>query len=87
MTYKIVFKKSAEKELLKLPLFVQKKLREALILLSHNPFPDLLVVKKLKGEEDLYRIRVGDYRLIYELQKAIITIVVIRVGHRKDIYR
>jgi mRNA interferase RelE/StbE len=43
--------------------------------------------KKLPGGEDLYRIRVGDYRVIYQVQARIVVVTVIRIGHRRDIYR
>ena len=44
-------------------------------------------VVKLAGEEDLYRIRVGDYRIIYSIQDDQLLILVVKIGHRKDVYR
>ena len=43
--------------------------------------------RKLKGEEHAYRIRVGDYRIIYDVLQEVLVILVLRVGHRKDVYR
>lgn len=86
-TYQLEFAKSARKEFDRLPVRIQDRVLEALTLLSHNPFSELLKVKKLRGAETLYRIRLGDYRVVYEVQKKRLIIVVIKVGHRSDIYR
>ena len=53
--------------------------------LRDDPYPQKCV--KLRGEEDLYRITSGDYRIIYKVQSKKITILVLRVGHRKEVYR
>ena len=42
---------------------------------------------KLQGEDDLYRIRVGDYRIVYEIQDAVLVVLVVQLGHRREIYR
>jgi len=44
-------------------------------------------VKKLEGEEDLYRLRAGVFRVVYQVRDRILLVLVLRVGHRKDIYR
>ena len=44
-------------------------------------------VGKLEGQENRYRVRVGDYRVIYEIQHAVLVVLVIRIGHRREIYR
>ena len=85
--YKIEFVKSAKKEFDRLPGSVQDKITEAFFFLAQNPFSELLKVKKLRGAPNLYRLRVGDYRIVYEVRTAIIVIVVIKIGHRKDVYR
>ena len=84
--YKIIFKKSAYKEYQKLPKQTQKKLDEALEMLAINPLGELLRFKKIRGKENWYRIRIGDYRIIYSPQNEVLVVTVIRVGHRKDIY-
>ena len=84
--YKTEFTKSSIKELKSLPQTAQQKVEEILVLLSTNPFSELLQIKKLKGAENVYRVRFGNYRLIYEVRKNIITIIVIKIGHRKDVY-
>ena len=84
--YEVVFKKSAEKELLRLPTLIQEKMIDAVRLLSMNPFTHLLDTKKLKGADSLFRIRIGDYRLVYSVDGRRVRIVVIRVAHRKGVY-
>ena len=53
--------------------------------LAEEPRPNGCV--KLKGESDLYRIRVGDYRVVYHIEDDILRVLVVRIGHRKDVYR
>lgn len=82
--YTVFITKSAEKELAKLPVQVIIRIREAVIGLTDEPRPS--TCKKLKGFKDLYRIRVGDYRIIYSVQDSILTVEVLKIGDRKDIY-
>ena len=53
--------------------------------LGQNPVPK--DSKKIKGEKELYRLRLGDYRILCFFQNLALTVLVIRVGHRKDIYK
>lgn len=85
--YKIEFTKSAAKEFEALPKPAREKALDALRFLSANPFSDLLKVKKLKGADALFRIRIGDYRIVYEVRASVLVVLVIKVGHRKDVYR
>jgi len=85
--YRVELTKSAKKEFDHLPKQIQRKVVEALTFLTTNPFSELLQIKKLKGSESLYRIRLGDYRLVYEIRKNILLVIVIKIGHRKEIYR
>lgn len=85
--YQVVFKKSAAKELEKLPKRVQNKILDAIQLLAVNPFTELLQIKKMKGAEDLFRIRIQDHRVIYQVEAERVTIAIIKVGHRKDVYQ
>ena len=84
--YEVVFKKSAFKELQALPEKVQQKVIDATQLLSSNPYTELLNIKKLKGAESVYRIRIQDYRLIYSIEKRVAKILVIKIGHRSEVY-
>ncbi len=66
---------------------MQANAAEALQLLSQNPYSELLKIKKLKGAEDLYRIRISDYRIVYEIRNERLVVLVIKIGHRSRIYR
>ena len=84
--FTITINPSALKELSKLPKVTIKKAEKAIDSLANNPRP--IGVKKLKDtKEDLYRVRVGDYRIIYSIEDEIKIIDILRIGHRKDIYK
>ena len=84
--YNIVFDKSAEKDLERLPNTTIKRVVKAIAKLEKEPLP--IGVKKLQAtDEDLYRIRVGDYRIIYSLKEVIKVVNVHKIRHRKEIYR
>ena len=85
--YQVEFVRSAEKEFLRLPKKVRERFAEALKLLAISPFSELLKIKKLKGTEDAFRIRIGDYRMIYQVREEVLIVLVIKVGHRREIYR
>ena len=84
--YTVVFKKSAAKELQGLPSKIQQKILDAVQLLSLNPYTELLQIKKMKGVESLYRVRIQDYRVIYLIENQIIKVTIIKIGHRKEVY-
>ncbi|NJK46070.1 MAG: type II toxin-antitoxin system RelE/ParE family toxin [Pleurocapsa sp. SU_196_0] len=83
-SYTIMFAARVEKALLALPREVQVRIFEQLQALAQNPFP--VGSKKLKNR-DGYRVRVGDYRIIYEVDTKGRLIIIVVVGHRKDIYQ
>jgi mRNA interferase RelE/StbE len=84
--YAITIGQSALKELQRLQKPTVKKIEKAINGLAINPRPS--GVKKLKGNiEDLYRIRSGDYRVVYSIEDEIKVIDIRKIGHRKDIYR
>ena len=85
--FQVVFQKSAFKEYEKLPAKVRQKVDEALEMLSINPYSEVLKFKKIRGKEDHFRMRVGDYRIIYSPQSEKLIVRVIRIGHRKDVYQ
>ena len=84
-TYNIQWKASAKKELKKLNRLDIPKIISAVESLAHKPFP--AKSKKNLGTNHTYRIRVQDYRVIYSVFSEILTIEVIKIGHRKDVYR
>lgn len=83
--YTIEVKRSAQKELSAIPKNFQEKIISAIDALAENPRPE--GVKKLKLSQNLWRIRVGDYRVIYEIEDSLQILEVQKIGHRKDIYR
>ena len=84
MKFQIVLPKSVQKELDRLPDELAGRILARLAGLETNPRP--ADVKKLKGRA-AWRIRVGDYRVIYEIHDHVLQIIVITVGHRREIYR
>lgn len=85
MSYTISIRKEALKELAVLPKKSVAQIKTAIDTLADNPRP--AGCKKLKGQqESLWRIRVGDYRVIYAIEDAIKVVNIRKVGHRKDIY-
>jgi len=84
-SYKINWKKSAYKELRNIHEEYIPKIIDSVEKLSQNPFPS--GVKKLAGSEKTYRLRVGNYRIIYEVEQQGLTIQIIRIRHRKDVYK
>ena len=84
-SYKVEWKNSAYKELQKLPRPIITRVVAAVSELSDEPFPH--GVKKLVGSEFSYRIRIGDYRVVYEVFESRLIIEIVRVRHRKDVYK
>lgn len=84
MPYKIVFKKSVMKDLRDLAKKDLRRIMERIKLLEEDPRPQ--GCEKLSGDSK-YCIRQGDYRILYEVQDKNITVVVVRVGHRKEVYK
>ena len=84
-TYSVLFKASADKALQKLPEKVQQRIALAAGELAAEPRPKGCV--KLEGEDNLWRIRVGDYRVVYTIEDKKLIVLVVRIAHRKDVYR
>jgi len=83
--FEIVAVKSFKKDLKIVPSHVKSKLKDILEKLKENPFS--LPYKKLKGYGDLYRIRIGEYRLIYRVVKMEKKIILLHIVHRQKAYR
>ncbi|MFP5212031.1 MAG: type II toxin-antitoxin system RelE family toxin [Acidobacteriota bacterium] len=83
--YTVEFSRPAQKQLSKLPETIRKKIYARIESLGDNPRPE--GCKKLVGAEPLYRLREGDYRIIYQVEDQVLTILVIRIGHRREVYR
>ncbi len=84
MSWKLQIERKAQKALKKIPDPYKSNLINTIDQLSDNPQPN--GCKKLKGAESLWRIRVNDYRIVYQIKDEQLLILVIRIGHRKDIY-
>ena len=84
MKYSVYIERYAQKQILKLDKSAVLLIRSAIACLGDNPRPVGYI--KLKGE-DAYRIRVGVYRIIYEIDDGKIIVTVVAIGHRKDIYK
>jgi len=82
--YRIEIKRSAAKEIKHLPPLDLKKILAKIESFSENPRPADCV--KLSAEEK-YRVRCGDYRILYAIEDDVLVVTVVRVGHRKDVYR
>ena len=85
MAFRIEWKKSTRKDLRKLPASATDRIVAAVENLAENPFPH--GVEKLSGSEHAYRLRLGDYRIVYEVVTESKLVEIQRVRHRKDVYR
>ncbi|MCB9091308.1 MAG: type II toxin-antitoxin system RelE/ParE family toxin [Halobacteriovoraceae bacterium] len=85
VNYKLKISSSVEKSLKKIPKKDLKKVVELIQTLAIQPYP--IGCRKLSGEEYVYRVRQGNYRVIYEVQDKQLIVLVLKIGHRKDIYR
>jgi mRNA interferase RelE/StbE len=86
MAYAIEFSPAAQRQLRKLDLAIQKRVLRRIERLEKQPRPRS--AKKLQGsKEPLYRIREGDYRIVYTIEDEKLIVLVIRIGHRSEVYR
>ncbi len=85
MNYEVIIPKPVQKQLKSFPNDVQNRLKEKILLLTEDPRP--LGVKKLKGYTNEYRLRVGDYRLRYEIDDQGSVVIILSCRHRKDAYK
>lgn len=83
--YAIQWSPKAVKELADLDNAIIRRIRTAVATLADNPHP--IKSLKLSGSTNQWRIRIGDYRVVYEIHDDRLIVLVIRVGHRKEIYR
>ncbi len=85
MAYRVEIKPQAEKALAKIPNPHRRRIANIIDGLSRTPRPP--GCSKLAGADDAYRIRVGDYRIVYQIEDRVLIVYVIRIAHRKDVYR
>ncbi len=84
VTYQVIIKRSAEKELDGLQETTHKRIVRRLLALEENPRPT--GIKKLQGQES-YRLRVGDYRVLYTIDDNTKQVFILAVGYRREVYR
>lgn len=82
--YSVLIQPSAQKEIERLPKVAQSKVLKALVALTDNPRP--MSCRKLVGA-DAWRVRVGEYRIVYWIEDNVLSVEVVKVAHRKDVYR
>ena len=84
-TYAVALSRRAQRALGSLQRKDQQRIRAAIELLADNPRPPNCIA--LAGEDNVYRVRVGDFRILYEVFDQRLIIHVVRIGHRRDVYR
>ncbi|QOQ39758.1 type II toxin-antitoxin system RelE family toxin [Trueperella pecoris] len=85
MSYRVELTTAAARQIKKLPHEARGRILDALEKLADDPRPR--GAKKLVGEQNAWRIRLGDYRIIYDIFDDILTATIVRAGHRREIYR
>ena len=83
--YSLEISRTAEKQLRKLPAESRRRVARAMLALGGEPHPS--GSRKLTGYDDVFRVRVGVYRIIYSVAGRALVIIILKIGHRKDIYR
>ena len=83
-TYEVRLLVTARRQLLRVPARIRSRVGNAIRALSADPRPPC---KKLAGSSDYYRIRVSDYRVLYEVRDSDVLVLVIKIGHRREVYR
>lgn len=85
MAYTVLLAPAAERQLKTLDKPLQQRITKRLTRLGDNPRPH--GVDKLAGEDNLYRVREGEYRIIYTIQDKELIVLVVKIRHRKEVYR
>jgi mRNA interferase RelE/StbE len=83
--YRVAFAPAADRQLAKLPRRAREMVAAAILTLRSNPRPPGGV--KLAGSDDIWRIRVRDYRVVYAVRDFMLVVTVVKIGHPKDVYR
>lgn len=88
MNYEIVITSSARRELAALPPHIRKRVDKGILSLAENPNPRPPTIIPMRGKpKGLFRLRVGDYRVIFQVIQSTLVVAVIEIGHRREIYR
>jgi mRNA interferase RelE/StbE len=82
---RIEFTPRAERDFKSLDGSIRGRIKQRIDSLGENPYPS--GIKKIAGEDELYRLRVGDYRILYQVKGKILLVLIVGIGHRRDVYR
>jgi mRNA interferase RelE/StbE len=85
MSYEVQILPKAARQIKALSVEVRQDISFTIQSLANEPRP--IGVKKLSGEKDIYRVRVGNYRVLYRIVDKVLVVVVVSVGHRREVYR
>jgi mRNA interferase RelE/StbE len=85
MSYEVQILPKAARQIKALSVEVRQDISLTIQSLANEPRP--IGVKKLSGEKDIYRVRVGNYRVLYRIVAKVLVVVVVSVGHRREVYR
>jgi len=85
VAYTVELAPAAERQLDKLPNEARDRIARALAKLGQTPRPP--GCRKMAGPEGFHRIRIGDYRAIYQIRDAVLVVLVVKIGHRREVYR
>ena len=85
MAYRVEFTPRAARDFKALDGSVRGRIARRIDTLADNPYPQ--GIKKIEGEEELYRLRVGDYRISYQVKGKILLVLIVGIGHRRGVYR
>jgi mRNA interferase RelE/StbE len=84
MSYEVRLSEAAKRSLKRLQPDIQARIVKRLVQLQTAPRPP--DVKKLRAQDNLYRIRGGDYRIVYTIHDRVLTVIVVKIGHRREVY-
>jgi mRNA interferase RelE/StbE len=85
LAYRIELSPRAQRDFKALDGSLRGRIKRRIDSLAENPYPS--GITKIEGEDDLYRLRVGDYRILYQVKGKILLVLIVGIGHRRDIYR
>ena len=83
--YEVEVSRTAERQLRKLPRADRERVVRTMLALADDPFPR--GTRKLTGYDDVYRVRVGRYRILYSVEGGKLVIIILKIGHRREVYR
>jgi len=83
--HRVEISRTAERQLRRLPRDDQRRVARVMVALGDDPHPP--GSRKLSGYDDVFRVRVGRYRIIYSVEGRRLVVIILKLGHRKDVYR